>query len=255
MGGLFWKLANKRVFMWRNHYKGSVSPTSPPLFAQKSSARRSFPTRQSIKKRSPCRWASISSRSIRISRWSESPRSILFLARLDESKRSDLLISALGILARQNIPFTATIAGGPSDARSQYPERLRAQVEKEGLAAQVRFVGAIPNTETFRQYRAHEIFVNCSRSGMLDKTMFKAVACGCLVATASRDFAAMVSDPRFIFPEGDAPALAERLNRLLALSPAEKASALAQLEKKVLNEQSLPVLMSRLVREMGVRAA
>jgi glycosyltransferase involved in cell wall biosynthesis len=253
MGGLLWKLWGKRVYLWRNHYKGSAFTRLAAAFCTKVfyTSRFSYTARFKNGVQMPV-GVDVDSAHMDVA-VERVPHSILFLARLDESKHPDLFIKALGILAQQQVPFTATIAGGPSDPRSEYPEHLRAQAQKEGIAAQVRFAGAVPNTETFRYYRAHEIFVNCSRSGMLDKTMFKAVACGCLVATASRDFAAMVSDPRFIFAEGDALALAERLKHLLALPPADKTSAVEQLEKKVLHEQSLPVLVSRLVREMEPR--
>ena len=253
MGGLFWKFAGKKVFMWRNHYKGSIFTDLAAAFCTKifSTSKFSYTTKFRKTVLMPV-GVDIDSANMDI-RVERVPRSILFLARLDESKRPDLLIQALGILARQHIPFTATIAGGPSDAKSDYPERLRAQAQKEGVAAQVKFVGAVPNPETFRYYRSHEIFVNCSRSGMLDKTTFKAVACGCLVVTASRDFAAMVPDSRFIFPEDDASALAERLKVLLALSDVEQSTAGEQL-KKILAQQSLPALIVRLTHEMQTAA-
>ena len=254
MGGLFWKLMGKKVFMWRNHYKGSVFTDLAAAFCTKIFSTSKFSYTAKFKKTvlMPV-GVDIDSANLNIP-VERVPRSILFLARLDDSKRPDLLIQALGILARHDVQFTATIAGGPSDARSDYLERLRALAEKEGVAAHIKFVGAVPNPDTFRYYRSHEIFVNCSRSGMLDKTMFKAVACGCLVATASRDFAAMVEDPRFIFPEGDAPALAERLVGLLGLSHEQREVAEVHLQK-ILAQQSLPALMVQLSHEMRTPAA
>ncbi|MBU6323774.1 glycosyltransferase [Patescibacteria group bacterium] len=62
------------------------------------------------------------------------------------------------------------------------------------LAALLIFAGAL--------FAANEIFVNTSPSGMFDKTLFEAGACGCTVLSSSKDFAALADpDTYFETPE------------------------------------------------------
>lgn len=249
MGGMLWKLLGKKVFMWRNHYRGSVLTDLAAAFCTRvfCTSKFSYTAKYAKTVLMPVGVDINSARmDVAVGR---TPHSILFLARLDISKRPDLLIEALGTLARNGSEFSATIAGGPTDPASSYPAQLQAQAHTEGVADKVVFAGAVPNTETFRYYRSHDIFVNASRSGMLDKTMFKAAVCGCLVLTASRDFAALVPEA-CSYAEGDAADLARKLEALLALPPGKR-EELSRTLAGVAQAQSLDVLGEQLAKAMG----
>ncbi len=248
LGGLFWMMLGKKIFLWRNHYDGSILTDIAAAFCKTVFCTSRFSYTAKYKKTiimpvgvdvDSCKMDEPIDRI---------PRSILFLGRLDESKRPDVLLNALGILAQKNISFTATFVGGPSKSSAEYPEALRTQAEVLHIADRVTFVGAVPNTETYKYYRSHDIFVNCSRSGMLDKTIFKASACGCLVLVTSRDFADFVGQ-RFIFPENDSTALSEKLAEFLAISGEERDKLTAQLAGFI-KSHNLPVLVDRLAEEI-----
>ena len=249
LGGLLWKILGKKVFMWRNHYAGSIFTDIAVAFCDKVFCTSRFSYTARFKK-TVLMPVGVDEQSVHLDEHIDRiPRSILFLGRLDISKRPDLLLEALGILAKQGIEFTATFAGGPSDKNSEYPAKLHAQAEALNITDRIVFVGAVPNTETYRYYRAADIFVNCSKSGMFDKTIFKAIACGCLVLATSRDFADLVGQ-EFVFPEHDAMALAAKLKEFLALSPADRAQLLGILASSVTRHR-LPVLVERLAEEMA----
>ncbi len=93
-----------------------------------------------------------------------------------------------------------------------------------------------------------DIFVNCSKSGMFDKTIFKAVACGCLVLATSRDFADLAGE-EFIFADNDAEGLAKKLEGFLATTH-EEHTRLTGVLTKCIEHHSLPVLVNRLVEEI-----
>ena len=176
------------------------------------------------------------------------PRSVLFLGRLDEPKRPHLLLEALGILARRGVQFSAAFVGGPTDPHSSLPAKLQNLSEKLGISDRVSFVGTVPNTETFRYYRSHTIFINCSPSGMLDKTTFKAIASGCLILSASGDLGEFI-DKRFIYRENDPAHLAEQLERLLTLSSSDAEKYAAELQEALKN-QDVGEVARRLIEEM-----
>lgn len=247
LGGILWRLLGKKIFMWRNHYDGSVLTDISAFFCEKvfCTSRFSYTARYKKTVLMPVGGddgsAHLDESIVRV------PKSILFLGRLDASKRPDMLIDALGILAKQGLIFTATFVGGPSKTDSEYPAQLRAQAEKLGIADRVVFVGAVPNTETYRYYRSADIFVNCSRSGMFDKTIFKAVACGCLVLATSLDFGDLAGK-EFNFDE-NAESLAKKLIEFLSVAPAEHERLTGMLRVSIKNH-GLPILAQRIQEEI-----
>lgn len=249
LGGPFWKLWGKHVYMWYNHYYGTFLTDFAAWWCNKVFCTSKFSHTAKYKKTRlmPVGIDIESSRmDVAVPR---TPHSVLFLARLDPSKRPELFLDALGILEKRGINFSATVAGGPADPLSSYPAELKARAEKLGIVARVAFVGAVSNTETFRQYRSHDIFVNCSKSGMFDKTIFKAVACGCLVLTASLDFAQMVPEI-FSYEYNNDKELADKLEHLLSVSPQDRVRLSAELSG-VLKKNSLDALVEKLIQEIS----
>ncbi len=247
LAGLWWTLLGKRVYLWRNHYEGSLLVDLASLFCTKvfCTSRYSYtahykhtvfmPTGVNIESLMP---------EIEINRV---PRSILALGRLSPSKNPEFLLRVYALLKKRGVAFTASFVGGAKEEK--YQTELEALRDSLGLRDCVTFVGAVPNTETFRHYRAADVFVNASKSGMLDKSMFKAMAAGALVVSASLDLAKEVSE-EFVFEEGNENDLADKLEHLLSLNPEERAQASATFSHVVMNN-SLPVLADKLVKEMS----
>lgn len=248
LGGILWKILGKKIFMWRNHYDGSLLTDIAALFCTKVFCTSKFSYTAKYKK-TVLMPVGVDQESAHMDEVVErKPNSILFLGRLDISKRPHILIDALGLLAKKGIQFSATFVGGPSKDDVRYPEELRAQVAQLGISDRVTFTGAVSNTETYRYYRSHEIFVNCSRSGMLDKTMFKAVACGCLVLVTSKDFADMAGS-EFSFMDDDREGLAVKLEEFLSLDTLRR-DHMTETLTSVIKSHSLPVLVERLKQEI-----
>ncbi len=248
MGGPLWLLLNKKIFLWRNHYAGTLLTRIAGHFSTKVFCTSKFSYTASFKNTQimPVGVDETSGRMDEpITRISNT---ILFLGRLDISKNPDVLIKALGILKKQEVSFKASFVGGMSNPESKYQEELEVLARDLSIFEDIDFVGAVPNTETFRYYRSHEVFVNCSKSGMFDKTIFKACVCGCLVLTTSRDFKDLAGDT-FSFPEGDHKILADKIIGFLKFSEEEKRLAQEKLQK-VIQSHSLPILIDRLVLEM-----
>lgn len=247
LGGILWRALGKKIFMWRNHYDGSVLTDVASFFCEKvfCTSRFSYTARYKKTVLMPVGVDETSAHMDEII--TRVPRSVLFLGRLDPSKRPDMLIDALGIIAKQGITFTATFVGGPSKIDSEYPAQLRAQTEKLGIADRINFVGPVPNTETYLYYRSHDIFVNCSRSGMFDKTIFKAVACGCLVLATSLDFGDLAGK-EFIFEE-NAESLEKKLSEFLGTSSQEH-DRLTDVLKASIKRHGLPILVQRIQEEI-----
>jgi glycosyltransferase involved in cell wall biosynthesis len=135
---------------------------------------------------------------------------IVFIGELRMLKGVDVLLDALGTLARENQPATATIVGaGPDEPQ------FRAQVERLGLASSVRFKGAMPSRDAFRLGRA---LVAPSRAESLPYIVLEAAAAAIPLITTNVGGVPEVFGPQSarLVPPGDAAALAAAIRSAVA---------------------------------------
>src|SRR3989338_5234217 len=85
----------------------------------------------------------------------------------------------------------------------------------------IKFRKGVSNQNAPSIYSAHEIFVNLSSSGMYDKTIFEAMACGCLVLVSNENLRGHIDD-RLIIDEKSPKVISDKISALLSLSDAEK---------------------------------
>jgi glycosyltransferase involved in cell wall biosynthesis len=210
--GWLWKLLGKRIYLWRNHYAGSWLTDSAAVFCTKIffTSRYSYTMKYAQAVRMPV--GVDTERFYKDDRAGRAPHSILFLARLSPSKRPDMLVDALIELVRTGVSFTATFVGSPGESDSGYDQLLQKKIQEHLLFDRVTFLPAVPNRQTPGLYRTHEIFVNTSPSGMLDKTLFEAAACGCRVLASSADIAERLGQSAIFTTSAE---LAERLAEAL----------------------------------------
>jgi len=249
IAGPMWKFLGKKIYMWRNHYKGNwltdlaasfcdtVFCTSKYSYTAHYKKTVLMPVGVDTKIFTP-------DESVR-----PAPHSILFLSRMSPSKRPEMLIEALSILNQKGIAFTATFVGSPNPEEEKYYTGLSKRVLEYGLEHDVSFMPAVTKDQAVDIFRSHEIFVNCSPSGMFDKTLFEAAACDCLVLATSIDFKEAVR-AEYFYSEDTAVNLALKLQFLLTTISTERESARAILAA-VVQANSLSVLIARLCKEVS----
>jgi len=248
LAGPIWRMLGIPVFHWRNHYQGGWMADFSGFVSSRifCTSRYSYTAKFKKTKIMPV-GVDVDSLNMEIP-IERIKKSILFLARFDRSKKPHLLVEALAELHKKGIEFVATFVGGPSEPESTYVEEVKELARTLGISDLCNFVGVVPNTETFRYYRSHEIYVNCAKSGMLDKTIFKAAAAGCLVVASSLDIAEYV--PESNFKENSKEDLARVISHLLKAGVAARAQLGAQFDEMV-SSNTLTVLADKLVAEMN----
>ena len=210
LAGLLWQLLDKRIYMWRNHYAGSWRTRVAAAFCTKvfCTSKHSYTARFKNTVLMPV--------GVDTDRFKpdasvlRAPRSVLFLARMAPSKRPEMLLDALEVLAQDGVDFSADFVGSPLPQDAAWYEALNERAAP--LAPRVRFLQGVPNAETLRLYQSHQIFVNASPSGMFDKTLFEAAACGAIVLSSSKDFVALAGQDTYF---DSAETLAARLRTAL----------------------------------------
>jgi glycosyltransferase involved in cell wall biosynthesis len=238
IAGWLWKLFGKRVYLWRNHYAGSWLTDFAASLCTKVFCTSKHSYTAKYKKTVFMPVGVDTDKFFLDEHVRRIPHSILFLARMASSKRPEMLIDALALLARSGIEFIADFYGSPLPQDSAYYEGLKGKVRSLGLENRISFYPGPPNYQAPDIFRAHEIFVNASPSGMLDKTIFEAVACGCAVLAASKDFAELAGQEFYFDSVSE---LNERLVSALtnpsarSLAVLVEENSLASLAKKLCN--------------------
>jgi len=249
LGGVFWKLRGTRMYMWRNHNAGSLLTDIAASFCTTifCTSKYSYTAQYRKTVLMPVGIdTDVFNANNAVPRAS---RSVLFLSRIAPVKRPDMLLDALAVLRRAHVPVTASLYGDPAEHDRAYLDSLKKKVSTADLGGQVSFRHGIPNRQTPDVYRGHELFVNCSPSGLYDKTLFEAAACGCLVLATSRDWATLAGE-QFAAPENDPVAFARKLELLLALPDEEKQKLRVSLRALVVEHHSVRALGERVIAAM-----
>ena len=140
-------------------------------------------------------------------------RDLVFLGRLESAKGVGDLIDALGILKSRGHAPTVTIVGS-----GQMKEELETKVRAFGLSNSVRFVGTKQGEELAKILNGHRIMVVSSRyEEPFGVVALEGIACGCVVIGSSGGgLPEAIGSCGVTFPNGDAAALAEKMEMYLS---------------------------------------
>lgn len=239
LGGPLWKLLGKPIYMWRNHYVGNWITDAAAAFCTKvfCTSRTSYTAKY---KQTVLMPVGVNTNMFKpVAGVGRLSHSILFLSRMSTSKRPELLLDALRILTKKGIEYQTSFVGSPPKGGESYYKKL----QEGAKSLNVEFTPSVPNRDTPRIYNAHQIFVNTSPSGMYDKTIFEAAACGCVVIAASEDWRALAGE-EYSF-DGSVDSLVQKLETALL------SDAAVQVMNPLLRRHSLSALAGRLADEMA----
>jgi glycosyltransferase involved in cell wall biosynthesis len=147
---------------------------------------------------------------------------LLYFGRLDVIQKGlDTLLQAVAILARKRPEVELRIAGRGKDM-----ERVRSMSRELGVERNVRLLGAVDEAERQRLFAGAAVQLMPSRFEGFGMVAAEAMAAGVpLIAAAAGSLPEVVDAPRggLLVPPGDAAALAEAADRLLADAAAREA--------------------------------
>jgi glycosyltransferase involved in cell wall biosynthesis len=166
-----------------------------------------------------------------------------FVGRLVPEKGVDLLLEAAA-----GVPdaWVLILGGGPEE------RRLRSRADALGIAARVRFVGALPSTAVASWLPALDVLAlpSLTTPGWAEqfgRALVEAMACGvAVVGSDSGEIGAVIGDAGTVVPEGSVSALRDALSRLLGdrselrrLAHAGRSRVLERFTQDVIVEQTV----------------
>ena len=238
LGGLLWRIWNKKTALWYNHPHGGLRLALAARFADVIfyTSPYAATARYAKARKMP---AGIDTELFKPSTASRDRSAIYLQGRVMPSKRIEIALEALRLL-REKIPATLTIVG-PEDA--SYGRMLRERFADLVASGAVTFLGPRANTETPGLYGRHGATLNLAAAGHFDKSVLESMACETPVVVSSKAFAGIVPGESIV-PENNPAALAAALAQIIAL-PEERYRALGVAERAaVVREHSLSVLAS-----------
>ena len=249
LGGFFWKLYGKKIYLWHNHKNGNlitrlailfsnvVFYTSPQSFSAKYKKSRIMPV-------------GIDTERFRIqdTRY-KTPNTILYLGRFSPVKNVDVLIEAANLLDKRGTNFTLNIVGQPGEGEEKHFKKIKDMAEGLEDRRKIRFLGKVANYQTPEIYSQNDIFVNLTQAGSFDKTTLEAMACQSMVLVSNPVFEGIFPKELreiLMFKERDAEDLAKKMAYLINLSEDEKEKIGQELREMVVRSHSLDDLAKKL---------
>lgn len=251
LGGLFWKLQGKKIYLWHNHRQGNIVTriaiclsdvvfyTSPFSFSARFKKSRIMPVgidTEKFKIQNPK---------------SKVQNSILYVGRFSPVKNVDVLIKAAGLLDKKGVDFILNIVGKPGDDEQENFQKIKALANDLETRGKIKFLGKSIHRQLPELYNQNDIFVNLTQTGSFDKTTLEAMACQNVVLVSNQVF-------RDIFPkewleflmfrERDPEDLAQKLLYLIGLAEDERNAWGARLREIVVKDHDLNNLVEKLTK-------
>ena len=168
---------------------------------------------------------------------------LITVGRISPIKNYEQIINACA--AGKNIwpaEWSLSIVGGPILPRDYaYLESLKQLIAQKDLSSHINFLGSAGYSHIPALLQEHDIFINVSGTGSLDKAVFEAMSVGMSVLTANEAYRSIVPDAYFL--EHTSPEyIAERVKQLI-----EEERPNIALRQIVLDQHSLDTTIKKVL--------
>jgi glycosyltransferase involved in cell wall biosynthesis len=254
LGGWFWRLWGKKVVLWYAHYLKTLKLVVASKLAHKivTSVPEAFPF---ASQKLEAVGQGIDTDKFRRAERREGSKffNILFLGRISPVKDLETLLAAVKFLVARSLPVRLTVVGEAPNRDRDYAEKIQHLISESGLASFVSWMGRVPHQATPPFFNQADLFVNLTCRGSFDKTTLEAMSSECPVIVANAAFKSIFSEAqlsRLMFEEKNALMLAEKIQAIMSLTPAEREVLGRDLRTVVVERHSLRSLSSRLLLAM-----
>ncbi len=180
LAGLYWKIKNIPVYLWRNHPKGSFL-TRVAVFLSTGvfcTSKDSFTARY---KKTTVMPAGINTDLFKpIPGAVRKKYSICMIGRISPIKHVDMGVEAVELLVQNGFQVSFAVIGSPGEKNMSYFEKIKDFVTENNLTNTVAFLPAVIQDKLPEIYSSFDICLNLTDSGSFDKTIVEAASCGAM---------------------------------------------------------------------------
>ena len=256
LGGLFWKLYGKKVFLWYNHPMGNLTAKIGIVLADKvfCTSPQSFSAKYKKTQLMP---AGIDTEIFRkIPEVQRIENRILCLGRISPIKKIEYLIEAVKILDKNGLDFELLVVGSPvSNSDKLYYENLIKLSGDLIGKRKIVFNPSVPNYKTPEIYNSASVYINLTPSGSLDKAILEAMACRLPAIVTNTAFENIFTNElreEFIFKNEDSNDLAGKLSSFMVKDSSSKERIGEDMRGIVIQKHSLTILINKIMRYLSL---
>lgn len=166
---------------------------------------------------------------------------LVTVGRIAESKHLLEMLDVTEILKKKNVDVRLAIAGqAGTEEERMYKEQLLSEIERRGLSSQVQMVGGIPHSAVPQLLAQHEIFLNFSTTGNMDKAGFEPLVMGMPLISTNAAFKELLSPYGLYVEAGNPEAIADAILRARTL---DTAALMEEVRQRHSLERLIPKLM------------
>ncbi len=258
LGGLFWKLAGKKIGLWYAHKAVNLKL----IIAEKLADVIFTASKESF--RLPSKKVMVTGHGIDIFRFqisdfrfqnNKEKFKIISVGRISPIKGYETLIMAVGILCRNKAlscyNLQVEIIGGPAMPEDEkYLADLKEMVKEKKLDGIINFIGAVRHKDVIKYYNDADLFINLCPTGGMDKAVLEAMAYGLPVVVFNKTFVDVLGDYKddLILTNKNETELAEKIEDIMNMDIDEREQISKELREIVVNNHSLSKLIQNIIK-------
>lgn len=246
LAGLYWKLKNIPVFMWRNHPAGGLFTRLAVLLSTKTFCTSTSSFVAHFKKNIIMPVGNDTSSFAPVSGIMRKKHSVVMLGRIAPIKHIELAIEAVNHLVVSGTQITLSIIGSPTSKDVGYYNSLKKGIADHKLSSYIFLQEEAPFNKHPEVFSGYEINLNLTDSGSFDKTILGGTSCGAIPLVSNSSLRGLL--PKVCVTEANPKAIADALLKLL--DPHIQIEIQKDLQSFV-RSQSLEALMEKLSIEMA----
>jgi glycosyltransferase involved in cell wall biosynthesis len=247
LGGLYWKLKNIPVYLWRNHLYGNVLTRIAVMLSTKvfCTSRQSFTAQFHKTVIMPVGV----DRSVFAMKEGtmRKKNSICMVGRVSRVKRIEIALQAVSLLIKSGVQASLSVVGPRPAKDIIYFNMLRQYVSDHDLGSYVKFYDAVPQDKLSEIYSSHEICLNVTQDGSFDKTIIESASCGAIPLVSNKSLDELLPEVCVVEPRAKdiADSVMKIFNTQTNIETKQSLEAFAI-------SQSLDMLVDKLITEIHV---
>ena len=246
LAGLYWKIKNIPVYLWRNHPNGSFLTRIAVALSTKVFCTSKFSFVARYKKTVLMPVGNDLALFRPVAGIVRKKHSVCMLGRISPIKHIELALEAINQLVLSGAQITLTIIGSPGYKDRSYYNSLKKYITDHNLSSYIFLSEEVPFNKHPEIFSGYEINLNLTESGSFDKTILGGTSCGAIPLVSNLSLKDLL--PKICITEPKPEAIADSLVKLL--DPHVQVEIQKDLENFV-KSQSLEALMEKLFVEIS----